>query len=99
MTSAAATASPVQTRLQGDVLVVRIDNPPVNALGAAVRQGLMAAIGEAESRADVQAVQADVEARDAFLRAHGVSIEEWHELAAEHGEREARRIIEGRAAA
>ncbi len=57
MTSAAATASPVQTRLQGDgVLVVRIDNPPVNALGAAVRQGLMEAIGEAESRADVQAV-------------------------------------------
>ncbi|AVS75820.1 3-hydroxyacyl-CoA dehydrogenase NAD-binding domain-containing protein [Paracidovorax cattleyae] len=56
MTSAAATASPAQTRLQGDVLVVRIDNPPVNALGAAVRQGLMAAIGEAESRADVQAV-------------------------------------------
>ncbi len=56
MTSAAATASPVQTRLQGDVLVVRIDNPPVNALGAAVRLGLMAAIGEAESRADVQAV-------------------------------------------
>ncbi len=57
MTSAAATASPVQTRLQGDgVLVVRIDHPPVNALGAAVRQGLMDAIGEAESRADVQAV-------------------------------------------
>ncbi|AVS86142.1 3-hydroxyacyl-CoA dehydrogenase [Paracidovorax avenae] len=56
MTSAAAIPSPVQTRLQGDVLVVRIDNPPVNALGAAVRQGLMAAIGEAESRADVQAV-------------------------------------------
>ncbi|WP_026433618.1 3-hydroxyacyl-CoA dehydrogenase NAD-binding domain-containing protein [Paracidovorax oryzae] len=56
MTSAAATASPVQTRLQGEVLVVRIDNPPVNALGAAVRQGLMEAIGEAESRADVQAV-------------------------------------------
>jgi 3-hydroxyacyl-CoA dehydrogenase len=56
MTSAVATASPVQTRLQGDVLVVRIDNPPVNALGAAVRQGLRDAIGEAESRADVQAV-------------------------------------------
>lgn len=56
MTSAAATASPVQTRLQGDVLVVRIDNPPVNALGAAVRQGLRDAIDEAESRADVQAV-------------------------------------------
>ena len=34
----------------------RIDNPPVNALGAAVRQGLRDAIGEAESRADVQAV-------------------------------------------
>ncbi|BFO57561.1 3-hydroxyacyl-CoA dehydrogenase NAD-binding domain-containing protein [Acidovorax sacchari] len=56
MTSAAAIPSPVQARLQGGVLVVRIDNPPVNALGAAVRQGLRDAIGEAESRADVQAV-------------------------------------------
>ncbi|ABM34854.1 3-hydroxyacyl-CoA dehydrogenase NAD-binding domain-containing protein [Paracidovorax citrulli] len=56
MTSAAATLSPVQTRLQDGVLVVRIDNPPVNALGAAVRRGLRDAIGEAESRADVQAV-------------------------------------------
>ncbi|WP_295857493.1 3-hydroxyacyl-CoA dehydrogenase NAD-binding domain-containing protein [uncultured Xylophilus sp.] len=51
-----ATAAPVQTHCQDGVLVVRIDNPPVNALGAAVRQGLIAAIDEAESRADVQAV-------------------------------------------
>ncbi len=28
------TASVVQTRLDGDVLVVSINNPPVNALGA-----------------------------------------------------------------
>ena len=39
---------PVQTRLDGDVLVVTIDNPPVNALGQAVRAGLLAAVEELE---------------------------------------------------
>lgn len=38
--------SPITTEKQGDVLVITSDNPPVNALGAAVRQGLDAAIAE-----------------------------------------------------
>ncbi|GKS89949.1 3-hydroxyacyl-CoA dehydrogenase NAD-binding domain-containing protein [Acidovorax sp. SUPP2539] len=51
-----AAASVVQTRQQGDVLVVGIHNPPVNALGAAVRQGLLAAVAQAEASAAVKAV-------------------------------------------
>ena len=38
--------SPITTERQGDVLVITSNNPPVNALGAAVRQGLDAAIKE-----------------------------------------------------
>ena len=37
---------PITTERQGDILVVTSNNPPVNALGAAVRQGLDAAIKE-----------------------------------------------------
>jgi len=36
--------SPVTTRREGNVLVITSDNPPVNALGATVRQGLQAGI-------------------------------------------------------
>ena len=54
--SAEGTTSPVQTRVQDHVLVVSIDNPPVNALGAAVRQGLMAALDQADATADLKAV-------------------------------------------
>jgi 3-hydroxyacyl-CoA dehydrogenase len=46
----------ITTRKDGDVLVVTSDNPPVNALGTAVRQGLVDAIAEAEGDADVKAV-------------------------------------------
>ena len=46
----------VRTERQGAVLIVRIDNPPVNALGAAVRQGLLQAMGQAESDPAVKAV-------------------------------------------
>ncbi|MDA8453866.1 3-hydroxyacyl-CoA dehydrogenase NAD-binding domain-containing protein [Acidovorax sp. GBBC 3334] len=56
MASEAAMASPVQFHEQGNVLVIRIDNPPVNALGAAVRQGLVAAVERAEAQSGVQAV-------------------------------------------
>ena len=45
--------SPVSTELRGKVLVVTVDNPPVNALSVAVRRGLAAAIDEAGSNADV----------------------------------------------
>ncbi|MDO4591400.1 MAG: 3-hydroxyacyl-CoA dehydrogenase NAD-binding domain-containing protein [Comamonadaceae bacterium] len=50
------TASVVQTRLDGEVLVVSIDNPPVNALGQAVRAGLLAAVEQAAADAAVKAV-------------------------------------------
>lgn len=50
------TASVVQTRLDGEVLVVSINNPPVNALGQAVRAGLLAAVEQAAADAAVQAV-------------------------------------------
>ena len=37
------TDSPISTQLHHDVLIVTSNNPPVNALGAEVRQGLVAA--------------------------------------------------------
>ena len=51
MGAAIPASSVVTTALQGDVLVVTIDNPPVNALGAAVRQGLLAAMLQAQADA------------------------------------------------
>ena len=56
MGAAIPASSVVITALQGDVLVVTIDNPPVNALGAAVRQGLLAAMQQAQADAAVAAV-------------------------------------------
>ena len=48
--------SPISTRKHGDVLIVVSNNPPVNALGHAVREGLVAAIGEADADDGVKAV-------------------------------------------
>jgi 3-hydroxyacyl-CoA dehydrogenase len=42
------TDSPISTHKHHDILIVTSNNPPVNALGAAVRQGLVAAIEQAE---------------------------------------------------
>ncbi len=56
MAVAAPSTSLVNPSRQGDLLVVTIDNPPVNALGVDVRRGLAAAIGAAESDAGVKAV-------------------------------------------
>ena len=42
-------SSPISTRKHGDVLIVLSNNPPVNALSTAVRQGLVDAIAEAEA--------------------------------------------------
>ena len=47
---------PVTTRRSGKVLVVSVDNPPVNALGVDVRRGLVAAINAAEADDAVAAV-------------------------------------------
>ncbi|MGD9811335.1 MAG: 3-hydroxyacyl-CoA dehydrogenase NAD-binding domain-containing protein [Sphingobium sp.] len=46
----------IETKIEQDVLIVMIANPPVNALGAAVRQGLYAAIEGAEADASVKAI-------------------------------------------
>ena len=54
--STEAAASVVETQQDGDVLLVSINNPPVNALGAAVRQGLVAAMEQAEASDTVKAV-------------------------------------------
>ncbi len=50
------TTSPISTSRHADVLIVTSNNPPVNALGAAVRQGLVAAIEEAEADDAIKAV-------------------------------------------
>jgi len=47
---------PVARAMHGDILVVTIDNPPVNALGVDVRRGLTAAIDAAEADAAVKGV-------------------------------------------
>ncbi len=48
--------SPIRTTRHDNVLVVISDNPPVNALGQAVRQGLKDAIGEALADDSIEAV-------------------------------------------
>ena len=50
------TTSPISTRKHGDVLIVLSNNPPVNALGHAVRAGLVAAIEEAEGDDSINAI-------------------------------------------
>jgi len=47
---------PVARAMHGDILVVTIDNPPVNALGVDVRRGLTAAINAAGADTAVKAV-------------------------------------------
>lgn len=59
----------ISTRKDGNVLVVTSNNPPVNALGAAVRQGLAAAIEEARNDASIEAVVIRCEGRTFFAGA------------------------------
>ncbi|TDV14947.1 3-hydroxyacyl-CoA dehydrogenase NAD-binding domain-containing protein [Paraburkholderia caballeronis] len=54
--TASPPSSPVTHALRGKVLLVTIDNPPVNALGVDVRRGLAAAIDAADSNDAVEAV-------------------------------------------
>ena len=61
--------SPISTRKHGDVLIVSSNNPPVNALGHAVRQGLVAAIEEAEADDSVKAVVIECEGQTFFAGA------------------------------
>jgi 3-hydroxyacyl-CoA dehydrogenase len=46
----------VETQKQGDVAIIRMDNPPVNALGHALRVGLEKAFAEANADPSVKAI-------------------------------------------
>ncbi|RDE05363.1 3-hydroxyacyl-CoA dehydrogenase NAD-binding domain-containing protein [Sphingomonas aracearum] len=61
--------SPIRTERHGDVLVIVSDNPPVNALGAAVRAGLDAGIKEAAGDASIAAVVIRCDGRTFFAGA------------------------------
>ncbi len=63
------TDSPISTQIHHDILVVTSNNPPVNALGAAVRHGLVAAIEEAEANDAVKAVVIRCEGQTFFAGA------------------------------
>jgi 3-hydroxyacyl-CoA dehydrogenase len=63
------TTSPISTRKHGDVLIVLSNNPPVNALGAAVRQGLVDAIEQAEADDSVKSVVIACEGQTFFAGA------------------------------
>ena len=52
----AQVAAQVTRELHGDILLVSIDNPPVNALGVDVRRGLLEAIEAADADPAVKAV-------------------------------------------
>ena len=61
--------NPISTRHHGDVLIVESNNPPVNALSAAVRQGLVDAIEQAEADDKVKAVVIACEGQTFFAGA------------------------------
>src|SRR5881398_4029927 len=63
------TTSPISTRKHGDVLIVLSNNPPVNALSTAVRQGIVDAIAEAEADDSVKAVVIACEGQTFFAGA------------------------------
>lgn len=49
-------SDPIVYSVHGSVAVLRIANPPVNALSQAVRQGLWSAMDRAEADAEIKAV-------------------------------------------
>ena len=61
--------NPITTRRHGDILIILSNNPPVNALGAAVRQGLIAGIEEAEGDESIKAVVIACEGQTFFAGA------------------------------
>ena len=63
------TTSPISTSKHGDVMIVLSNNPPVNALGAAVRKGLVDAIEQAEADDSVKAVVITCEGQTFFAGA------------------------------
>jgi 3-hydroxyacyl-CoA dehydrogenase len=61
--------SPISTSRHGDILIVTSNNPPVNALGHAVREGLVKAIEEADGDDSVKAVVIRCEGQTFFAGA------------------------------
>ncbi len=61
--------TPIRTERHDDVLVIISNNPPVNALGAAVRQGLEAAIKEGVADASITAMVIRCDGRTFFAGA------------------------------
>ncbi|NNC71823.1 MAG: 3-hydroxyacyl-CoA dehydrogenase [Sphingomonadaceae bacterium] len=61
--------SPIRTERHDDVLVIISDNPPVNALGAAVRQGLVDGIDQAMGDDSIKAVVIRCDGRTFFAGA------------------------------
>ncbi len=61
--------SPITTTRHGDVLVVTSNNPPVNALGHAVREGIVKGIEEANRDPEVKAVVIIAEGQTFFAGA------------------------------
>ncbi len=71
--------SPIRTERHGEVLVIISDNPPVNSLGAAVRQGLETAVKEGVADASVEAMVIRCDGRTFFA---GADISEFGKPAA-----------------
>ena len=71
---------PITTQLHDDVLVIISNNPPVNALGAAVRQGLEAAIKDGVADASITAMVIRCDGRTFFA---GADITEFTEMFAQ----------------
>jgi 3-hydroxyacyl-CoA dehydrogenase len=61
--------SPITTEVRDGILIVTSNNPPVNALGAAVRQGLAAAISQLEGDDEIKAAVIRCEGRTFFAGA------------------------------
>ena len=61
--------SPIRTERHGNVLVIVSDSPPVNALGAAVRNGIEAAVKEGVADASVAAMVIRCDGRTFFAGA------------------------------
>ncbi|MFZ1813693.1 MAG: 3-hydroxyacyl-CoA dehydrogenase NAD-binding domain-containing protein [Rhizobiaceae bacterium] len=59
----------VRTEVDGNIGLILVNNPPVNALGTAVRAGLKAGIGELNENGDVAAIVIHCEGRTFFAGA------------------------------
>ncbi|HWI85357.1 MAG TPA: 3-hydroxyacyl-CoA dehydrogenase NAD-binding domain-containing protein, partial [Sphingomonas sp.] len=72
----------IETQTHDDILEIVIDNPPVNALSAAVRQGLATAIADAQTNISIRAI---VIRGGGALFSGGADITEFGDLQADPG--------------